>query len=445
MLSLVGGAFLFDFRISGFQLYGFRIVVLISLLILIIQRNLVFSTGTLSKYVTWFFVVWIAYALISISWCPDIQNAIKEIFYIAFGFGVYLTLLSLKNKWTNFKIDFFNAWIMTLILVIIVSLWEIYTGKHLEGSLQNTLNNLGAFHGLHNTPVFTFDNPNHYAIYISVSVCILLYLLLLKKYAQFMALLLPICFFLLIIVSSRLAILFFGFAAILYLLVRFKHYKIGNHFIRNSIAFVAMGSILYLGIYGFHDTTRVHSDLKEKLILTNKVETPFADSLLLYYSTENSGIEIERNTVVIEPKQSISVRKNLIYNGLEFTKNSGLMGVGAGGFRSLMQGKAAYPTEGIHTPHNYVIEILSQYGIIIFLLFCFIFIYIFYILWHSYKKIGFTHDHFLTVILVFCFLLMSNANSSFLPLPINWIMFALIILFAEGLSEKSTIENAGEN
>jgi teichuronic acid biosynthesis protein TuaE len=431
-LSLVGGSFLLDFRISSFQLYGFRIVIILSFLILLFTRNIVFTTSKLTKYVTFFFITWIVYALISLSWCPDLRYAFKDLFYITFGFVVYLTVLSLKTIYNNFFTTFFTAWVLTLSLVILAAVFEIYTEQHLEGSLVIALSKLSEFHDLHSVPVFTFDNPNHFATYISFSICILLNLLIQNKQPQFTTLLLIICLLLVYTFSSRLAFIFIGIAITLFIWVRLK-IKIENHLIKKIIdfqidnrltkkiiVFTVMGVILFSGIYTSHKPIRVKYDFKEEVLKTNHDKK--------------------------QAESSVLVRKNLIYNGCDFIKKSNLMGVGAGGFRALMiQNKGVHSTNGIYTPHNYIIEIFAQYGIVIILFFISIFMYILYILWITYKKNRFTNNHFMVTILMLCYLLMSNANSSFLPLPINWIMFACLIVFTDKLLDKSTKDNAGEN
>jgi hypothetical protein len=64
---------------------------------------------------------------------------------------------------------------------------------------------------------------------------------------------------------------------------------------------------------------------------------------------------------------SIQVRWNLFLNGLAFTGETALIGLGPGGFEIRMMSAAKYDTAGIQSTHSGVIEVLAQYGVVVFL------------------------------------------------------------------------------
>lgn len=63
---------------------------------------------------------------------------------------------------------------------------------------------------------------------------------------------------------------------------------------------------------------------------------------------------------------SNTVRINLIYNGLHFPNQNYVFGIGAGNMKYYLENYGIYPTKNITDMHNYWIEILVDYGIVIF-------------------------------------------------------------------------------
>ena len=156
---------------------------------------------------------------------------------------------------------------------------------------------------------------------------------------------------------------------------------------------------------------------------------------------ENTNIDTIKKTTLNHEKKLPSniIRKNLILNGYDFFKESKGLGVGAGNYMKYIQlGKGEYETDGVDSPHNWLIEIISQYGIIIVILFIFLIFYIFKVIYFSIKKIGFSQKHLLILMLLFCYMVMSNSNSIFMPLPINWLIFSFILLHTDDLLEIKT-------
>jgi O-antigen ligase len=124
----------------------------------------------------------------------------------------------------------------------------------------------------------------------------------------------------------------------------------------------------------------------------------------------------------IKKLDSFTLRKNLVLNGITYFKKSPLMGIGPGQFRfKLSRNQSFYPIDKNSSPHNYLIEMISQYGVlggIIFLIPITLFV----------SKIIKRKWSFLYAMLVFLYYLEGVMPSSFLYLDINWILFSSIIL-----------------
>lgn len=464
IVTIVGGPYLLTLNTGFTQLYGFRYLIPLLLGYLVYKKQLIFYKNKLTKLTTFFFVFWLVYGGVMLSVSVDFVSGIKELFSIALGFCVYLIFLNFNELDRKTDRYFVNGWSLVLVVVLIFSFWEIITQKHLDSSLVNTLSKLGVFHDLHRVPIFTFDNPNHFAVYLAFSSCILLYLLLKNRYPQFITILLVSCLTFIILLQSRMGMIAFGMISVIFLFIKFSWFDFGVVSRNNLIVIFSIFTFLFIGIYGFHKPIRVHEDLKNQLLSSKKVETPYADSVLLNSLGEEmdeySNLK-ELNSLKVQYSQSIinertkqvvddsniefvakqdnvhhssqNIRISLIKNGLYLLKRSNYLGVGPAGFFNAhnLENDLPFNTRGIKNPHNYPIEIVSQYGVLVFLLFCSILLLIFYYIMVYFKINGFTSSLFFSLSLLTTYVIMSNSNSSFLPLPINWVMFSILIVYTD--------------
>jgi O-antigen ligase len=119
---------------------------------------------------------------------------------------------------------------------------------------------------------------------------------------------------------------------------------------------------------------------------------------------------------------SYTVRKNLFINGIKLFMSSPLIGVGPGQFRYLLgKYETKYPIDKNCSPHNYFIEMISQYGVIgliVFLIPLILFL----------LKLRKGKWNFLFTLIIFFYYLSSLMPSAFLYLDINWILFTVIVL-----------------
>ncbi|MNX99945.1 hypothetical protein D3C86_1324230 [compost metagenome] len=131
-------------------------------------------------------------------------------------------------------------------------------------------------------------------------------------------------------------------------------------------------------------------------------------------------------------------------NGIEYLKSSHYMGLGSGGFlASNLKKLNKYPDGGVGGAHNFIIEILSQYGVIIFVLLFSVFTWIGVLLFRAFKNKSWNDQHFIVLWLFVTLIFMGNANSSFLSLPINWFLVVFLLIFANKIAapRKDTNEN----
>jgi hypothetical protein len=86
----------------------------------------------------------------------------------------------------------------------------------------------------------------------------------------------------------------------------------------------------------------------------------------------------DKKVVRGETGESITVRLNLLLNGLKFLQKSHFMGVGAGNIEPLMKGA---PRVNKVNMHNWWAEVLVNFGVIIFILYISLYIWLCWRLW----------------------------------------------------------------
>ncbi|MNU81078.1 Teichuronic acid biosynthesis protein TuaE [compost metagenome] len=161
------------------------------------------------------------------------------------------------------------------------------------------------------------------------------------------------------------------------------------------------------------------------------------------YSKKRHGLD---KSVLTEKLNSNSVRKNLLLNGLDYLKRSNYMGLGAGGFQASNVLKLnKYPDNGVVGAHNFIIEILSQYGIFIFGMLMSVFVWVICVLFRALKRGLWDEKHFLVLWLLVTLVFMGNANSTFLSLPINWFLVVMVLVFANELMESRKDSNENKH
>lgn len=397
-----------EFRLFGVTLYAFRVLLLLSLPILLFKGELKFYTNKVSKYTFFFLIIWLLYAGLSLLWCIDKTAAYKDILYLLFGLATFVFLVSIKKGCEQFEEELASIWTMVFIVVAIVCVWEIYTANHLVSSLTSRLYELKPFHKLNYVPIFTFDNSNHFAIYCCLSILLFAGLILKKQKLVLSGFLIACSMFIIHLSQARLGIItLFVFAAMIlfYFYMKRKENELNQVLFRIG-KFVLVAFFLLSSVFCFHTFENVQ----------NKIITP-ADLI-------TSDNRLPSNVL----------RKNLLLNGMDFFIASKGLGVGAGNYKSYInKGNVQYETDGIDSPHNWPMEILSQYGIGITFLFTALFGYIVFVIYTSIKKTSFNQKHLQLVLLLVCYAIMSNSNSIFLPLPINWLMLSLIVIYTDDL------------
>lgn len=283
-----------------------------------------------NSYSIVFMVIWITYAIISLGWVDDYEGWFRAILFL--GIGVISTI-SFNGIFKNSD-DILIAFRTMVFMAIIhnaIGWYEVSTGDYMYLSSERI-----ADYTRKTLPVSMFGNTNDFATFMLISV-----------YAAYICaansrLLARIIYFITMVSSAYLLIISNSRANILALVLSFVLFIFLSMQRRKSLKNVfAIMLVLFLVILLFPGEVNNYI-----LVISEKLQFRFS---------EQTG--------------SDAVRMNLLKNGLYFlTKTLGL-GTGAGNIEYWMVRYGRYYTGNITNIHNWWMEILTGYGVVIFVLY----------------------------------------------------------------------------
>lgn len=345
-----------------------------------------------------FFVFWFAYNLISLMWTPDIVQARKEIVYYIVHPLLFLELVLFSYRASDAKAVISKSWITALILTLPIAIWELITNNHLYVSTvhEELYAMSGGIAYLHRNASVTFGNYNNYNVFICLVLPFIVYRLTIpnktRKETFFLALLLVAFFIIIPINASRGTFM----AMVIVLFVLF----INTIRIKRKSTTITLLIIVLLMLFVI---SRFGSELFYMLNLRS-----------------DSGVGMLRD----------DGRTGLIKSGLMVLEGTFGFGCGMGGITKAME--SVRPGELTFSPHNMLIELLAQYGIIIFI-FCVLFLV------RIYKHVFNDKDKALRVFLqasLLSFPFMSVVNSGYLLNPHTWAYMASLFIMSSNFLKK---------
>lgn len=272
-----------------------------------------------------FLVVW---SLVSLSWSPNVDMGISEWgnMVLRILFFVELIVFGLLSK--NTFNTMVSGWTVAFLMTAIIAVWELNTGNHLDVTnyTEGDSNiNLGGGNVIaRQFAAATFYNYNGYVTYVCY--CLPFLFSLSNKWNRGVKLLLsavPIVLVLYIFVlnASRGGLIgFFVYAAV------FSYYRLSKSKLSVKVAFLLLlVGFVFLFVY-FWDLM----------------------SFYLEYRMETTGMSSSRFQIWACCWQALL--------------NTGFIGCGAGGVMDALTAQHAF----IPQPHDFFIEVLLEFGIIIF-------------------------------------------------------------------------------
>jgi len=354
-LFLLGPA-LFAIAVGDVHLTPFRVLmplyVYLFFLAFCVHQGRIGFDPKVGKYLL-FLALWLLWAVMSLFWASPSVGTARHL--VALSSGILLILFSLLFLNTEKGIrSIYGLWVTFAVIVIGIGIWEAVTGSHLSISRE------GQYVGIRSTyPSAVFVNPNDFATFLCLSF--------------------PFMFIGLSFLKSAFP------KVLVVLLMLTSLYFIGLASSRANIIALMLGvSLIFL-------LPRVRDRLKPVATILMVVVVIVFLGYALSSPAMSSYFDVFRDI----PRQvsslnlddvSTETRTNLMRNGLALLQGSHFLGVGAGGFESHMAEGSVYYTWGITNAHNWWLEILVDYGVLIFALFLAFYIGLLWNLYRIYRR-----------------------------------------------------------
>lgn len=406
LTSLLGtSAVLLNIRSFHLTLFrGFIIALILLFFIQKLQRGRIYIWDLQKNngYSGQFFTVWLLYAIISICWVKDYFSWFKNVYFIIIG---YMGIM-IYSRFLNTSQDILNALRLYIIPIIVHNLigwYEIITNNYLfleRGSITK--------YTFYRLPVSMFYNTNDFATFMLFAVfityvCAVNSENLIKKLVCWIIVVSSIL--LLIRTMSRANIL-----GLIIAVIMFAYLNISSRTRRTKTILICLGGLII---------TFFHPYILKRIF-------PFIKGIItLDFSTSSS---------------SDSIRLNLIKNGLYFLIRTFGFGTGAGNIEHWIENCAIYPTDGITNMHNWWMEILTEFGIIIFGLFTLFYLKLLRDLYKTYKLSTNRIDASLSMGILCClsgFVIGSVSSSSNFSQEWLWIFLAICVAYQRVCKRKS--------
>jgi teichuronic acid biosynthesis protein TuaE len=387
---------LLNISFSFFNLFLYRLVLIGATLLFLI---LIFKERKLPEYweqvrvkgILLFLVFWMAYGMVSLLWAKSFSDGIKYLFLLGTGIlFIFLCVFSFTK--TRRLYWFYGIWMVMTILLLILGFINHFTHYQLASS---TL--YGASEGKLGYPTAVFYNQNDFAGFLSISA--VFYFVATKNsksfFLKWMTFLLgSLSIYTIYLTQSRASLVGVLVGLLVYGFIMLPtHFKKGTAL--TGAAILVMGGA---ALYG----KLVHL-IQGKLALAT-FSPPGA--------TMSSNI----------------VRLNLLRNTFHYFLETYGFGVGAGNLPYYYKNLPIYNTNSVVETHNWLAEIMGNFGLIIVLGYITMYIFLFYSLYMIYKKRP-KHKGLLEagMIGLATFLVSSISPSSISNLYFHWVFLGFVI------------------
>lgn len=340
--------FFFNIPIGPLRMTLLRLVIGVLFVIMLdqifIKRN-PFHTGHI-RFPLAFLGIWFYYGALSLIWTSSKGTAIKELYYFAVFLLLILVLVFLLQ---NIKSSVITAtfWLIGIVIVLI-SILEFTFDVHLPTS--RFVIEAERFSDIdYRRATGFFYNENDLALFLVILVPFYLSGLLKRSLLVKLAnvILIVALLFITYFNDARLSVMAIVLQMLLFALFSYK-----NLLKHGARLFLLFSPLLFLAAAG-----------------------------IVYYLANASLFE-----GIKAGQGSAFIRMNLYLSGLYGTFQSFMLGVGPGNFQHM---DPAFDTLGFTNPHNWWLEVLTNYGLFIFAGYCAFFLFIMvqlYLIYWSDKK-----------------------------------------------------------
>lgn len=348
------------------------------------------STLTYYKYEITTFFIWFFYAVLSLLWVIMPSEGIKEVIYLLISFIGFMLLIFLSKNAINPKESILKGWKLLFIFTIPIAIVEIIFDLHLSIAYQSEEMMMNFGHGVVMRRQFasvTFGNLNGYNTILTYIIPFLFGGIIgsdiPKKKNKLINVILIILLCALIIINSSRA----SFICLLIVLFFYILFRISN------IQTLIISFIIFLSILLFFAFSK----------------NEFLNFIFLRFETQ--GFSDEGRWLVLR-------------SGLNELINSNFMGIGASDFMPTME--KIYSIDN-SSAHNFFLEVLVQYGIIIFILFIGILVRMI----KQIKKNKLRRDKFIIISALLIYPIATIINSGYILDTTTWIYISSLLIISD--------------
>lgn len=374
-------------EVSTYRLFLF-LATMMACVQCIFSRRTIFLYNQNTRYSILFLIFWVVYAAFTILWTRDFNNYVKIMFFLMTG--VLCIVLISDYCEINELTNVLKALNLGLLMQCFLGYYEFFSGNYLF--LKQESVDIYLSRNLH-YPVAMMGNPNDFStgMFFGIVACLYLYYIKENRLLRRVFYLTCVSVYIVVIaLSNAKACLGGAIACILFFL-----YKKGGKSGR-ILAFASIFAVLVI--------PSINSYIFSRIDLT-------------YFRTKG---------------ESFSIRVNLIRNGFYFLVRTLGLGVGNGQIEYWMKTSARYNTGNILNMHNWWMEILSGYGLIIFMGYMFFFFNLYHGFMTKYKHNS--DSYYGKQMLVFAAALIGMiltlvGSSSNMTKEYVWLFWAVLIAF----------------
>ena len=282
------------------------------------------SIWKLDKYLI-FYLVWLLFGLVSFFWSVDKFFWFRScVILIIVTSSIFIFQQFIRNE--EDIVFYLRVFFCTFLANNVIGWFEVFTSKYIITTTENVKE-----YSINHWPVASFLNTNDFCTYLAVSIPFVLAYFIYQKDVRVKS----------VIVLSI-------FSSLLLML------KASS---RANILAVILGLILLWILDYLIDKLKNYRFLGAFFVVV-------VLSLVIVFST-SLGERI-LDVFVNNDRSSDQLRLNLIRNGLIHLKNSHFIGVGAGNLQYWLPNHQYYNTFNFLYIHNWWVEVLVNYGVIIF-------------------------------------------------------------------------------
>ncbi|PKR84609.1 teichuronic acid biosynthesis protein TuaE [Heyndrickxia camelliae] len=379
-------------HIGFFNLFLYRIVLILEAIIFLIfwwkEKNGVLNWNRVNvKPILFFLLFWMAYGFVSLLWSKSVLDGFK--YMVLIGTGVLFVYLAvfIFQKYTHLNI-FYGIWMLMTTVLLILGLINHF------GHVQLPTSTLyGGPDYKMSYPTAVFFNQNDFATFLSIS----------------------FFFYFSAAINSK-SVWIKSLSILLGLLSVYIIYLTES---RASLLGIMVGVISYLFIILPRTIKKIAVFVCSFMVIAGSV-------IFLKKITSLLGLFFNP----INQTSSNMVRLNLLKNDLHFVLETFGFGVGAGNIPFYLKNEAIYDTNHVLEVHNWLAEIIGNFGIVIFCGYITLYLYLFYSLYKVYKaKRGLEQKGIMEACMLglISFLVSSISPSSVSNLYFHWVFLGFVI------------------